>query len=453
MQKAKKMEIHLYRQKNSKFWWMQYTENGKVIRKSTKCAKKPDAKDYVDLEMKKWKQRIGIGVRETITLKALLEEVERDYKLNGKKSADRIKFGKKHLIRNLGENTPIEEITEQSIENYKHTRKGEKAANGTLNRELALLRRGFNLLRIQKRISQGPRISLLQETNVRQGFIEVWEYREILKHLPEYLRPLITFLYKTGWRKSEALNMTWNMVDFNRRQVRLPAGYTKNNKPRIFPFDEELESIFKRLWNEKEQRKIGVPNVFLNEQKTGRILDFRGSWDSACDKAKIGKRLIHDMRRSAVRNMVESGVSEKVAMELSGHLTRTVFENYHIVSTDDLVKAVQKVSATLKAMEKPKEKRQEGIIPNVPFRSADHGGDFVMRSEPEETFPGIFPPELIHFRQPTEKEWKAYLDHAEKEFGIDFLKDLVKKSEGDKKLKKYVKLAMEKIESLEKKKS
>ena len=443
------MDIHLYRQKNSKFYWMQYTENGKVTRKSTKCAKKPDAKDYVDLEMKKWKQRIGIGVQETITLKGLLEEVERDYKLNGKKSADRIEFGKKHLIKNLGENTPIEEITEQSIENYKHTRKGEKAANGTLNRELALLRRGFNLLRIQKRISQGPRISLLQENNVRQGFIEVWEYREILKHLPEHLRPLITFLYKTGWRKSEALNMTWQMVDFNRRQVRLPAGYTKNNKPRIFPFDEELEGIFKRLWNEKEQRKSGSPYVFLNKQKTERIVDFRGSWDSACDDAKIGKRLIHDMRRSAVRNMVESGVSEKVAMELSGHLTRSVFENYHIVSTDDLVKAVQKVSATLKAMEKPKDKPPGGIMPNVPFRSAKHGGDFVIHTPADE----VFPAEVIHFRKPTVKEWKAYMEFLIKKFGIDEIKEFVKKYEGKKAWTEYVKSAVEKIQSLEKKKS
>ena len=223
------------------------------------------------------------------------------------------------------------------------------------------------------------------------------------------------------------------MVDFSRRQVRLPTGYTKNNKPRIFPFDDELEGIFKRLWNEKEQRKIDLPHVFLNQPKTESVLDFRGSWESACDKAKIGKkRLTHDMRRSAVRNMVESGVSEKVAMELSGHLTRTVFENYHIVSTDDLVKAVEKVSATLKNMEKPKEKPPGGIMPNVPFRSAEHGGDFVTLAQPEETVPGIATAELVHFRKPSVKEWKNYMDFLIKEFGIDDIKDFVKKY-GDKK--------------------
>ena len=447
------MEIHIYKQKNSKFWWMRYTENGLLIRKSTKCAKKSEAKDVADLEREQWKRRIGIGVRDPITLKDLIEEVEKDYSLNGKKSADRIEFSKKHLVRILGENTPIEEIHEQSIEVYKHTRKGENCANGTLNRELALLRRGFNLYRIQKRITQGPRISLLQENNARQGFIEVWEYREILEHLPDHLQPLITFLYKTGWRKSEALNMTWNMVDFGRRQLRLPQGYTKNNRPRVFPFDGELEGIFKRLWNEKEQRKIDIPYVFLNQQKTGRILDFRGSWDSACDNAKIGKRLIHDMRRSAVRNMVESGVSEKVVMELSGHLTRTVFENYHIVSTDDLVKAVEKVSAALKGKEKPKDTRIDGIIPGVIFRSAEHGGDFLMHEPADETFPEIFPARVIHFRQPTLDVWKAHIEFLIQKFGIDEIKDLVKDYEGKKGWTEHLKLAVEKIRSYEEKKS
>lgn len=129
-----------------------------------------------------------------------------------------------------------------------------------------------------------------------------------------------------------------------------------------------------------------------------------------------------------------------------GHLTRTVFENYHIVSTDDLVKAVQKVSAATEKAKKPQEKEKEGIIPNVPFRSAEHGGDFIMHAEGNE----IFPPEVVHFRKPTEKEWRAYLDYAAGEFGIDFIRELAEKLEGDKKSKVHARLAREKVESLEK---
>jgi integrase len=441
------MDIHLYKQENSKFWWMRYTENGRLIRKSTKCVKKSDAKDVVKLEIEKWRQRIGIGIQEEITLADLLDEVRKDYEINDRKSADRIKFSRKHLVKILGEDRLIEEITEQVIEDYKHQRKREKAANGTINRELALLRRGFKILRYQKKITDHPSIVLLQENNIRQGFIEVWEYREILKHFPEHLRPLITFLYKTGWRKSEAMNLTWQMVDLGRKYVRLPPGYTKNKKPRIFPFDEEMEQIFKRLWNEKELEKGDHNYVFLNKMRTGRILDFRGSWESACEDAGVGKRLIHDMRRSAVRNMVESGVTEKVAMELSGHLTRTVFENYHIVSTEDLAKAVKKTSENLKKMEKPKEGPKEGIIPDVPFRSSEYGGDYIELSKGGM----VFPDEIIHYRKPTEDDFKWHVEQGIEKRGIDEWEEYVKEHEGDKKRQDYVRWTIEVLEKYKKK--
>jgi hypothetical protein len=102
-------------------------------------------------------------------------------------------------------------------------------------------------------------------------------------------------------------------------------------------------------------------------------------------------------------------------------------------------------------MEKPKEKQQDGIMTNVPFRSAEHGGDFVMHTETDEAFPEIFPAEVIHFRKPTEEQWKAYMEFLIKKFGVDEIKDCVKKYEGQKEWAEHVKWAVEKIKSHEEK--
>ncbi len=123
-------------------------------------------------------------------------------------------------------------------------------------------------------------------------------------------------------------------MDLKNGIVRLDAGESKNDKARTVYLDDDLRDMFKVLL---KNSRLDIPFVFIRNGKP--IRGFRKAWLKACKDANVEGKLFRDLRRTAVRNMERVGIPERVAMMISGHKTRSVFERYNIVSDDDLIQA------------------------------------------------------------------------------------------------------------------
>src|SRR5262245_3073590 len=285
----------------------------------------------------------------------LVKQLKLDYKVNKKRSIDSLGFYLKPLDQHFKGFKAIEIRTSDVLE-YIAKRQDEGAANSSINRELSALKRAFSLARIAGDIVYQPHIQLLDESdNVRQGFVNPAEFVKLHDNLPAYLKPIMEFLYLTGMRSGAAKKLEHKHIDLEAQVIRLPIELSKNKKGLTIPLSGRLLDLVELAWN---NRSLDCPYLFHHNGEP--IGDFRKSWDNACVNAGLGyfeqidderKRyrglLIHDLRRSAVRNFIRAGVKESVAMRLSGHRTRSVFDRYNIVSEDDLIEANEKVLAFL----------------------------------------------------------------------------------------------------------
>jgi integrase len=295
------------------------------------------------------------------TVGELLDGLHRDYKVNGKSHEWVDGVVRKHLRPYFG-SMRASKLRFGILQRYVEQRQVAGATNATINREVALLRRAFNLA--HESLPALP--SKLKENNVRKGFFEHEDYAALLKTLPDELRPVLTFAYYTGCRKGEILGLQWSQVDLLEQVVRLEAGTTKNDEPRIIPLAPELYEVLRFQKSIRDQKCHECPWVFSRDGE--EILDFRGGWEEACKAAKLWDaqakkptKLFHDLRRTGVRNLVRAGVPESVAMRISGHKTRSIFERYNIVTETDLKSAAQRLGQYIQEKAKASEAKPKPI--------------------------------------------------------------------------------------------
>jgi integrase len=382
----------LYQRHEGGVWWAAYSVRGKRIRVSTHETDEKKANKFL-------KQRTAEVLTRThkdvgnLKYEILRDALLQDYRTNLRKSLHEGKDEDGKIVYYLDavtrldeffKNYKVIEIGTDEVRKFQDSLRARGLAPATINRSVSSLRRMFSLARKEGRLLSSPYFPMLKEGPPRAGFVERGDYDALFKVLPSYLRLPLAFGFFTGMRREEILGLRWEQVDLIENVITLIGEETKNGTGRVIPITPTLRSLI------LEQRAKSQPEchfVCSRIDKLGhaqRIGNFRKSWQSACIRAGLGTMkpadgtvlradrprgapkpkmvfigtLFHDLRRSAVRNMVRSKVSEKIAMTISGHKTRAVFDRYNITSTEDVLEAGRKLESYL--VEEEKEGHRKG---------------------------------------------------------------------------------------------
>jgi integrase len=233
------------------------------------------------------------------------------------------------------------------IQRYVERRRAEGASNATVNRELAVLRRGFALAKQADPplVTREPHIPKLPEENVREGFLEYDSYRTLLTALPDHLKCLFVVAYHVGCRSGELRSILPEQVDLDGKQIRLTGKQTKNGRPRTLPIYGDMEVWLR--WQLDELKRNWPDCGWLFHCQNRRIGDHLKGWDKACEAAGLKGLLFHDLRRTAVRNMERANIPRSIAMQISGHRTESTYRRYDIVSQRDLRLAAARMESYL----------------------------------------------------------------------------------------------------------
>lgn len=340
--------------KRGRVWWIAYCgpgERGAVeIRESSRSDNETAARKLLrDRVREVANHRNGVRVfsgprAERLTVADLLDALKDDYQRRAVKS---LRTSLSHIkpLREFFGPVRAVAVTPALIGAYVAERMADGKSNATINRETEILATAFNLALKQDRLPRRPYIPRLPENNARRGFFEAEEHARMLARLVSPFDDIARFAYISGWRSEEIRSLRWGNVDRSAKEVRIHD--SKNGEGRILPLEGELWEVFERRWEARRYETKRGPglaeHVFHVAGRAVGEVRFNRAWRAARKAAGLPEKLFHDYRRTAARDMIRAGVSQTVAMSITGHKTESMFRRYNIVTTEDKRAAIKSV--------------------------------------------------------------------------------------------------------------
>jgi integrase len=306
---------------------MSFTYEGRQVRKSTETSDKRLAEAILG----KVKVQIVEGKyfdKPKEDAKTFAELMERYLAEHASRRAHYRRYV--NMVENLKSyfgNPKLVHVTPKTIVAFKNKRYVDGVTPATINRELAVLKKAFNLAcREWEWVSDNPvcRVSMEREQNMRDRWLTEAEEKRLVSAAPDWLREVLVFALHTGMRQGEILGLTWAGVDLFRRTVTVFE--SKNGERRTIPLNQTVLELLKQ---KHENRSVDTDFVFPSEVRTRlNARNIRRSLKIALKKAKITDFHFHDLRHTCATRMVQAGVDLYKVQRLLGHKSPIMTQRY-----------------------------------------------------------------------------------------------------------------------------
>lgn len=349
----------IYKQQNSKFWWIKYylPGNPKPIRESTKTEDEDQARKVLWDRLGQVANGRFAGLEpERIKVNELFDMLEEEFINNSRGSLKQLEGRLKNHLRPFFGDLRAATVGTRQVSAYIAKRKKAGAMNATINREMEHVRRAFNLgFKAQPQLVLRPLVyKKLAEDNIREGLLDHSAYLTLRAGLPEPYKTLFVCGYHLGTREGELMKVQWSEVDFERKEIILLRYNTKGKKPRTLPIYGDMGEFLQILKETRDRLYPESPWVFSRKGK--KMIFVHKVWKNMMKRLGSEGVLFHDLRRTALTNMLEAGFTEKEAMEISGHKTDRTFRRYHIIRRQRIQTLGQRMEDYYRAIEEPAEK-------------------------------------------------------------------------------------------------
>ncbi len=350
----------IYRRKNKGGqhygpWYVKYptginSATGKIKYTSRKVGfSKRLAELAFSKRMVEWQERKHLGLQKR--QEYLFREIADWYlalpKTNQVRSIYKIRQHCRRLKEEFG-HLKADEIKPFMIEAYQQKRLSQVTYRGTpyrpasVNRELEVMRRIFNLAIREEMAARNPcwKVTRLSEKNARDRVLSREDLKSLIARLPPHASDIVTVAYYTGMRAGEIFGLTWDRVNMKEGFLILTQQDTKTEKGRHVYFNGLVREILERLGR---VRFISHNRVFTYQGNPVRSI--KNALATALQETGIKDFRLHDLRHTFTTNARKAGVDRMVIMKLTGHKTLSMFTRYNTVDQADAKEAMEKLDS------------------------------------------------------------------------------------------------------------